>query len=68
MDAEHIQDMQRRLPGGQMIVDERCTCGRKRSEHGGATGHGGIEIEGGGTLCPQFTWKGWIFKGGSEGT
>ena len=45
-----------RRVGDQIVVDEMCTCGRKRSEHvtdaSGVWRHGGCEK----TLCEQFTW------------
>lgn len=43
-------------PTKKLIVDELCSCGRLRSEHGpgaaGAFGHGSLESSG----CPKFTF------------
>jgi len=41
------------------IIDELCTCGHKRSEHGhsGLPGHGPCRE----CFCPQYRWKRFIF-------
>lgn len=43
---------------GKAVIDERCRCGRPRTEHepggGGAFGHGPCAASG----CGQFTWAG----------
>jgi len=50
------------LPCGAVVIDERCTCGAKRSEHnyrsGIAWGHGDCAR----TECERFTWEAFIYK------
>ncbi len=51
-----------RLKDGRTILDERCTCGRKRTEHApgraGAFGHGPCAA----SKCPQFTWTATLYE------
>ena len=61
MDKQLRKLMRKELPNGRVIVDERCTCGLLRSEHGGLMGHGGAPD------CLQFTWIGWVFEDEMEG-
>jgi hypothetical protein len=56
---------------GKLIVDERCTCGRKKSEHSPNTQlvKGGVFVEpghGDGVGCERFTFKRFILKDGTE--
>lgn len=39
-------------------VDELCTCGHLKSQHGGLIGHGACTI----CQCGRFTWNGWVYK------
>ncbi len=57
------------LPNEQVIVDERCTCGLRRSKHGEPMGLGvavgciGVRNR---IKCPQFTRVGFIYTDGTE--
>lgn len=43
------------LPNGQVITDERCVCGRLRSEHADTFSYGhGPSFDG---QCRKFTWS-----------
>jgi len=64
------------LPSGRRVVDERCRCGHKRSEHGHTVGWGHGECRSNSTgplrdsrvhrqecICTKFTWKASIYGG-----
>jgi len=50
------------LPCGSIVIDERCVCSARRSEHnyrnGIAWGHGDCAR----TECERFTWESFIYK------
>jgi hypothetical protein len=48
-------------PTGEVIIDEMCTCGQRRSLHAArfAPGHGPCLKPG--SKCKQFTWISWVF-------
>jgi len=54
------------LPSGAVVIDERCTCGAKRSEHNWRVPMLGLATHGHGdcahTECERFTWVGFIYR------
>jgi hypothetical protein len=48
------------LPNGKKVIDEKCSCGHKASEHNSflTFGQGSCKKCG----CRQFTWNGWIYE------
>jgi len=58
MKHTHKKPFPHKLPDGRIIVDEKCSCGCRRSEHEDSTyeyGHGK-----GPAGCEQFVWVSWI--------
>jgi hypothetical protein len=52
---------------GGRIVDERCRCGRLRSEHEDTFSYGhGAGVRGALPACAKFTWKAMVYSDGSE--
>lgn len=56
----------RTTPKGRVVLDEMCSCGAKRTEHGpgpmGGFGHGPC----GRTGCRQFTWVAMVYADATE--
>jgi hypothetical protein len=50
-----------KLPNGSIVVNERCVCGKLRTDHGSTItpGHGPC-VESG---CAAFTWKEFVIAG-----
>ena len=46
---------------GQVIVDERCSCGHVRTEHASRFDVGNGPCTHLDCGCNQFTWSGWVF-------
>ena len=54
------------LPSGAVVIDERCSCGAKRSEHNWRVPMLGLATHGHGdcarTECERFTWVRFIYR------